>query len=439
MSFSLPRTATAPFCPTETQGTVPVPGGLPWWRKALVSAGPGLLVAVGYMDPGNWATDIEAGSRLGYGLLFVVLLCGLGAMLLQWLSMRLGIVGRRDLAQMAREHYNRPVCLALWLMAELAIIATDIAEVLGSALAFNLLLGVPLWVGVLLTALDMLIVLGLKGHGFRQLEAIVLGLITTIAACFAVELVMVQPSAAAILHGAVPRLSVLHQPHALYLAIGILGATVMPHNLYLHSSVVQTRQSRSDAASMREGLRFATLDIVIALLLATLVNGAILILAAASFHAHGFAQVAEIEDAYHLLEPITGASGAALLFGIALFASGQSATFTGTVAGQVVLEGFLKLTIPCWQRRVITRVLAIIPALIGLLWLGEHAVGRLLVLTQVVLSLQLPFAIYPLIRFTSDRAIMGVFANGWAVKAAAWALFALIAMANLWFVMEWAL
>jgi manganese transport protein len=433
----LPDIATAPFCPTEVAGSVAVPAGLPWWRKLLLSTGPGLLVAVGYMDPGNWATDIEAGSRHGYDLLWVVVACGLGAMVLQWLAARLGIVARRDLARMAREHYSRRACLALWLMAELAIIATDIAEVLGTALAFNLLLGVPLWAGVLLTGLDTIIVLSLKGHGFRQLEAIVLGLIATIGGCFAAQLAISPPDMGGLLHGAVPDLHVLARPGALYLAVGILGATVMPHNLYLHSSVVQTRLSAPGTAATRLALRFATLDTVVALGVATFINGAILCLSASAFHAHGFAQVAEIEDAYKLLAPITGAGAAALLFGIALFASGQSATFTGTVAGQVVLEGFLDLSIPCWQRRLLTRGLALVPALVGVLWLGEHAVGRLLVMTQVVLSLQLPFAIWPLIRFTGDRAIMGPFASGRLVQAVGWLLFALIVAANGWLVWGW--
>jgi manganese transport protein len=435
--FTLPTTATAPFCPAEVQGSVSVPAGLPWWRKLALSAGPGLLVAVGYMDPGNWATDIEAGSRHGYDLLFMVLLCGGAAMFLQWLTARLGIAGRQDLARMARDQYSRPVCLALWLMAELAIIATDVAEVLGTALAFNLLLGVPLWAGVLLTGLDTIIVLSLKGHGFRQLEAIVLGLILTIGLCFAAQLVISPPDMAGVLHGAVPDLHIFAQPHAVYLAVGILGATVMPHNLYLHSSVVQTRLSGRDEASTREALRFATVDTVVSLLLATFINGAILCLSASTFHAHGYAQVAEIGDAYKLLAPITGAGAAALLFGIALFASGQSATFTGTVAGQVVLEGFLDLRIPCWQRRILTRGLALIPALGGILWLGDHAVGKLLVLTQVVLSLQLPFAIWPLIRFTGDARIMGVFASGPLVQGLGWVLFALIALANGWLVWGW--
>ncbi|MBO9713922.1 Nramp family divalent metal transporter [Sphingomonas sp.] len=433
----LPKTASAPFCPSEVRGSVAVPPGLPFWRKALRSAGPGLLVAVGYMDPGNWATDIEAGSRYGYDLLFVIGLCGFGAMLLQWLAMRLGLVTGRDLGRMARERYAPATVKCLWLLAELAIVATDIAEVLGSALAFNLLLGVPLWLGVLLTGLDTVIVLGLKGQGFRQVEAIVLGLVATIALCFAVQLAIAVPSPAGILHGLVPRPAIFADPHALYLAVGILGATVMPHNLYLHSSVVQTRLVGSGEPAKRDAIRFATIDIVVALLLATLVNGAILTLSAATFHASGFSGVAEIEDAYRLLAPITGASAAAALFAIALFASGQSATFTGTIAGQVILEGFLDLKIPCWQRRLITRGLALVPALAGVMWLGDHAVGKLLVLTQVVLSLQLPFAIWPLIRFTSDRALMGAFATPRLLAGAAWAMFATIVTANLWLIGRW--
>ncbi len=401
------------------------------------TAGPGLLIAVGYMDPGNWATDIEAGSRYGYDLLFVVILCGLGAILLQYLAMRLGVVGGRDLAQVARDRYSPLQCRLLWVLAELAIIATDVAEVLGTALAFHLLLGVPLWTGALLTGLDTLIVLGLRGQGFRQLEAIILGLILTIGICFAVQLAISPPDPSGILHGAMPNLDILTDHHALYLAIAILGATVMPHNLYLHSSIVQTRAAGMNESSVRQHIRFATIDIVAALLLATLVNAAILSLSAGTFHANGFTEVAEIDDAYRLIEPITGAAVAAALFGIALLAAGQSATFTGTIAGQVILEGFLDLHIPCWLRRVITRGLALIPALAGLLWFGDHAVGRMLVLTQVILSLQLPFAIFPLIRFTSNREVMGAFASSMPVRAMAWGLFALIVAANIWLVIGW--
>ncbi|PTR11557.1 manganese transport protein [Novosphingobium sp. GV055] len=429
--LSLPTTATAPFCPSEVRGTVAVASRGPWWRVLWQAAGPGLLVAVGYMDPGNWATDIAAGSQFGHGLLFVVLACGLAAIVLQSLAMRVGLASGQDLAQLARRHYSPAACRALWLLAELAIIATDIAEVLGAALALHLLFRVPLWVGVLLTGLDTLIVLGLKGHGFRQLEAIVLGLIATITLCFGVQLAIVGVDGAALAAGAVPDLARLAQPGALVLAIGILGATVMPHNLYLHSSVVQTRLGDRSEQGTRRALRLAGADTVVSLLLATLVNVAILVLAAEAFHGHGHRDVGSIEDAWRLLAPITGAGLAPLLFGVALLAAGQSATFTGTVAGQVVLEGFLNLKIPCWQRRILTRALAIVPALAGVLWLGQGAVGKLLVTTQVVLSLQLPFAIWPLLRFAGNRQVMGRFAASRLMLAIGWLLFALILAANL--------
>ena len=408
--------------------------GLSFAAKAFRFAGPGLLVSVGYMDPGNWATDIEAGSRFGYALLFVVVASSLAAIVLQTLSARLGIAAGRDLAQIARDRYPRAVTRSLWVLAEIAIVACDIAEVLGSALAIKLLFGLPLWLGIILTAFDTVLVLGLKGQGFRAVEAIVLGLVLTIAACFIVQLIIAQPQLAAIIPGLVPAPDKLRDPHALYLAIGILGATVMPHNLYLHSSIVQTRVVAPTEPARREAIGFATADIVGALLLASLVNAAILILAATTFHATGNTTVADIEDAYKLLTPLTGAAIAAPLFAVALFASGQSATFTGTIAGQVILEGFLDLRIPCWQRRVITRGLALVPALGGVLWLGEHAVGRLLVLTQVVLSAQLPFAIWPLIAATSDRVVMGPFTSPRTLRLAAWAVFAVIVAANVWLV-----
>ncbi len=432
----LPKTATAPFCPAEARGAVPVPDGLPTWKRMLRTAGPGLLVSVGYMDPGNWATDIEAGSRFGTSLLFVVVLSSLAAILLQTLSMRLGLVTGKDLAQMSRQRFGPWTVKAQWVLAELAIIACDIAEVLGSALAFKLLLGVPLWAGVLLTGLDTVIVLGLKGKGFRQLEAIILGLISTVGICFLVQLIIVPPDAGAVARGLVPSLAALQQGNALYLAIGILGATIMPHNLYLHSSIVQTRLTPEDVAGKRAAIKLATIDTVVALVLALFVNAAILILAASAFHGNGLREVAGIEEAHELLAPITGAAVAGILFGIALFASGQSATFTGTIAGQVILEGFLNLSIPCWQRRLITRGLAIIPALIGVLTMGDHAVGRLLVLTQVVLSAQLPFAIWPLLRFTDDKALMGPFANGLITRLVAWGLFLVISAANVWLVVS---
>jgi manganese transport protein len=432
MSWSLPKFATAPFCPSEVRGSIAIAPATPWWKRVLRFAGPGLLVAVGYMDPGNWATDIEAGSVFGYSLLFVVLLSSLAAIVLQVLSLRLGIVARVDLARACRDRYGPKARTALWLMAEIAIIACDVAEVLGSALALHLLFGVSLVLGIVITAFDTLLVLGLKGKGFRQVEAIVLGLVATISVCFAIELGLVGPDWHAVAAGFVPRIDALRDPHALYIAIGILGATVMPHNLYLHSSIVQTRQAGTGDAGTRSALRLSTVDTVGSLSLALLVNAAILTLAAGAFHTTGHTGVTDIQDAYHLLDPIVGSGAAALLFGVALLASGQSSTFTGTIAGQVIMEGFLDLKIPCWQRRLITRGLALVPALCGVLWLGDKGVGTLLVASQVVLSLQLPFAIWPLVRLTSDRAVMGTFANGPALKLGAWGLFALISGANVW-------
>jgi manganese transport protein len=434
MNWSLPKIATAPFCPSEVRGSIAVAPGAPWWQRVLRFAGPGLLVAVGYMDPGNWATDIEAGSVFGYSLLFVVLLSSLAAIVLQVLALRLGIVARVDLARACRDRYGPVPRKALWLMAEIAIVACDVAEVLGSALALHLLFGIPLAWGIVITAFDTLLVLGLKGKGFRQVEAIVLGLVATISVCFAIELGLVGPDWHAVAQGFVPHVDALRDPHALYIAIGILGATVMPHNLYLHSSIVQTRRTDNDDASKANAVRLSTIDTVGSLLLALLVNAAILTLASGAFHTTGHTGVTEIQDAYHLLDPIVGSGVAAALFGVALLASGQSSTFTGTIAGQVIMEGFLDLKIPCWQRRLITRALALVPALCGMLWLGDKGVGTLLVASQVVLSLQLPFAIWPLVRLTSDRGTMGRFASGPVLKSTAWALFAAISAANAWLI-----
>ena len=431
--FRLPTTATAPFCPTEVQGSVVVSTVWPWWKRYARIAGPGLLVSVGYMDPGNWATDIEAGSRYGMALLWVVLLSSLSAMLLQTLSLRLGLVAGVDLARACRDRYRPSVARVLWLLAEVSIVACDVAEVLGTALALHLLFGVSILVGIGLTAFDTLIVLGLQGRGFRRVEAIVLGLVITIGACFAIELVFARPSWSAVAAGFVPHASTFADPHAVLLAIGIVGATVMPHNLYLHSSIVQTR--RFDRAATGDALlRLATLDTVVSLALAFVVNAAILVLAATAFHATGHADVAEIQDAYHLLDPLVGGAAASVVFGIALLAAGQSSTLTGTIAGQVILDGFLNLRIPCWQRRLITRVLALVPALVGVWWLGDAGVGTLLVASQVVLALQLPFAIWPLIRLTSDRAVMGERAIGVGTKGTAWSLFAMLVAANAWLI-----
>ncbi|HEX8788626.1 MAG TPA: Nramp family divalent metal transporter, partial [Telluria sp.] len=426
--LKLPTTATAPFCPSEVSGTVSVPEHFPLWKKILRYAGPGLLVSVGYMDPGNWATAIQGGSQFGYGLLFVVVLSSLAAIVLQCLSMRLGIVTGKDLAVHCREQYDPRVNRALWVFAELSIIACDLAEVLGCALAFKLLLGVSLPVGVALTALDTVIVLTLQGRGFRQLEAIVLGLIATIAVCLFSELALVSPDWHAVAIGLVPSMHTLAQRDALYLAIGILGATVMPHNLYLHSSVVQTRVMPGDVmqasgegrARLTEAIRLSRIDTIVSLVLALFINAAILVLAAAAFYKPGGGGVMDIDQAYTLLAPVAGTAFAATLFALALLASGQSSTFTGTIAGQVIMEGFLKMKIPCWQRRLITRVLALGPAMLGVLTLGDHAIGKMLVGSQVVLSLQLPFAMYPLISLTGKRSLMGEHANAWWTAALSW-------------------
>ncbi|HXD06731.1 MAG TPA: Nramp family divalent metal transporter [Burkholderiaceae bacterium] len=433
--MQLPTTATAPFCPSEVRGTVKVPLRAPPARRLLRFLGPGLLVSVGYMDPGNWATDIQAGSKFGYGLLWVVVCSSLAAMWLQVLAARVGIATGRDLAQLCRDRYSRPVRLVLWLLAELAIVATDLAEVLGSALAFHLLLGVPLLWGVALTVLDTVIVLALQGQGFRSLESIVLGLIVTIGGCFMAELAFVGVSWGEALAGMRPSLELLAHPEGIALAVGIVGATVMPHNLYLHSSIVQTRQIEGGESARHLAVRLSSIDTIASLSIALFINAAILALAAQAFHSRGIF-VAEIGDAYHLLEPLVGLSAASLLFGIALLASGQSSTFTGTVAGQVLLEGFLDLRIPCWQRRLITRGLALIPAFIGLAWLGDQGLGTLLVASQVVLSLQLPFAIWPMLRLAGDRRRMGSLVASRLALAGGWLIFALIAAGNVWLLVK---
>ncbi|MGZ9709713.1 Nramp family divalent metal transporter [Glaciimonas sp. GNP009] len=434
--FGLPTTATAPFCPSEVVGTVAVSPTAPLWRKIVRFTGPGLLVSIGYMDPGNWATDIQAGSQFGYSLLFVVILSSLAAIVLQCLSMRLGIATQKDLAVHCREQYSPRAGKTLWFFAEVSIIACDVAEVLGSALAFKLLFGVSLVTGVLLTAFDTIIVLGLKGKGFRQIEAIILGLILTISVCLFAELLFVKPDWSAVAAGAIPSLKALAGQEPLYLAIGILGATIMPHNLYLHSSIVQTRVVESNDRSRQQAIRFLRLDTIFSLMVALVINVAILVLAGAAFHTSGSHVAVEIDEAFHLLDPIAGTAVAGILFGVALLASGQSSTFTGTIAGQVIMDGFLKIKIPCWQRRLITRSLALVPALIGVILWGEHSVGRLLVMSQVVLSLQLPFAMYPLIKLTSRRDLMGVFANSLTTSALSWMLFVVISAANIWLVLQ---
>jgi manganese transport protein len=425
---------TQPSLP-ESHGTVLVPSGtrgLPFLRKALAFAGPGYMVAVGYMDPGNWATDLAGGARFGYTLLSVILLSNLMAILLQSLSLKLGIVTGRDLAQACRDHYSRPVSFGLWVLCEIAIAACDLAEVIGSAIALNLLFGIPLIWGVCLTALDVLLILLLQNKGFRWLEAFVISLVIVVGVCFAVELLLAKPSLAAIAGGLIPSVQIVTNPAMLYIAIGILGATVMPHNLYLHSAIVQTRKIAPDQASKREAIRFATFDSTVALLFAFFINAAILIMSAATFHFSGNQEVAEIGEAYRLLTPLLGATVASTLFAVALLASGQNSTITGTLAGQIVMEGFLDIRLPPWLRRLITRLIAIIPAVIVTALYGEKGTGALLILSQVILSLQLSFAVVPLVQFTSERRKMGPFTNGPVLKAVAWGVAIVIMGLNGW-------
>jgi manganese transport protein len=428
-AWRFPR--TQPSLP-ESYHSVHVPKGVSFWRKALAFAGPGYMVAVGYMDPGNWATDLAGGSRFGYTLLSVILLSNLMAILLQALALKLGIATGRDLAQACRDHYSRPVSFVLWVLCEIAIAACDLAEVIGSAIALNLLFGIPLIWGVCLTAFDVLLILLLQNKGFRWLEAFVIALVITIGACFAVELFMAKPAIAEIMRGLVPTTQIVSNPVMLYIAIGILGATVLPHNLYLHSSIVQTRKVLPDDRSRREAIKFATLDSTVALLFAFFINAAILILAAASFHNTGHQEVADIGDAYRLLTPLLGTTMASTLFAVALLASGQNSTITGTLAGQIVMEGFLNIRLPAWLRRLITRLIAIVPAVIVTAMYGERGAGGLLILSQVILSLQLSFAVVPLVYFTSQRSKMGVFVNSRPLAAAAWLVAVIILGLNGW-------
>jgi manganese transport protein len=412
--------------------TIAVPrAGGSVWKKMGAFAGPGYIVAVGYMDPGNWATDLAGGSAFGYTLLSVILLSSIMAMVLQSLAAKLGIVTGMDLAQACRAQYSAPVRMTLWIMCELAIIACDLAEVVGTAIALQLLFDIPLVMGVCLTAADVMLILFLQQRGFRQLEAFIVALLIVIAGCFAVELFLSKPDLAAIGLGLVPSASVVTNPAMLYIAICIIGATVMPHNLYLHSSIVQTRSFERSERGKREAVLFATVDSTIALMLAMFVNGAILILAASSFHVAGMTGVAEIQDAHRLLAPMLGAGIASTLFAVALLASGQNSTITATLAGQIVMEGFVNLRVPAWLRRVVTRMLAIVPAVIVAALYGSEGTTRLLVLSQVILSLQLPFAVVPLVKFTSDRKLMGGFVNPHWLKFAAWAISAIIITLNL--------
>ena len=416
----------------EVHGSIAVPADAGFWRKLFAFAGPGYLVAVGYMDPGNWATDLAGGARYGYTLLSVILISNLMAILLQALAVRLGIASGRDLAQACRDHYSRPTTIALWILCEIAIAACDLAEVLGAAIALNLLVGLPLIWGVCLTSLDVLVVLFLQNRGFRYVEALVVALILTIAGCFAVELWLARPAMGEVAAGFAPSTEILRNADMLYIAIGILGATVMPHNLYLHSSIVQTRKYVDTHASKAEAIRFATIDSSVALMFALFINAAILIMAAATFNGTGYENVAGIGDAYQLLSPLLGSGAASVLFAVALLCSGQNATLTGTLAGQIVMEGFINLRVRPWLRRLITRLLAIIPAVFVVALYGEQGTGALLILSQVILSLQLSFAVFPLAMFTGDRRKMGLFVAPPWMRALAWVVAVIIAALNAW-------
>ena len=415
----------------EAHRTVTIPAGASVWRKALAFAGPGYMVAVGYMDPGNWATDLAGGSRFGYTLLAVILLSNLMAILLQALAARLGIATDRDLAQACRASYSRPVNLLLWLACEAAIIACDLAEVIGTAIALKLLFGIPLIAGALITALDAFLLLMLMNRGFRFLEAFVIALLIVIAVCFAIQVAAAAPPVAELLQGFVPSREIFTNPEMLYIAIGIIGATVMPHNLYLHSAIVQTRAYPRTDDGKRQAIRFATTDSTIALMLALFINAAILVVAAATFHKSGHNDVAEIGQAYELLSPLLGLGIASTLFAVALLASGLNSTVTATLAGQIVMEGFLSLRLPSWARRLITRAIAIVPVVIVTALYGESGTAKLLVFSQVVLSMQLPFAVIPLVRFVSDRRKMGQFVIPAPVAALAWVVAGIIVILNL--------
>lgn len=420
----------------EAHSSMKVPQNVAWWKKFLAFVGPGYLVAVGYMDPGNWATDIAGGSQFGYTLLSVILFSNMMAVVLQSLAGKLGIVTGRDLAQACRERFSAPVVMMLWILCELAIAATDLAEVIGSAIALKLLFNIPMLYGVIITAVDVLLILVLQNKGFRALETLVIVLMATIALCFGIDLFLAKPDMGGVLHGFVPSTEILQNPAMLYIAIGIIGATVMPHNLYLHSSIVQTRQIEQTTQGKREAIRYTTMDSTIALTLALFINAAILIVSAAVFHSAGMTQVAEISDAYHLLTPLLGTTIASVLFGVALLASGQNSTLTGTLAGQIVMEGFLNIRIPAWLRRLVTRLIAIIPAVIVTAIAGERGTEELLILSQVILSLQLPFAVIPLVMFTSDKKSMGPFANKLWLKIVSWTIAAIIVVLNVYLIIQ---
>jgi len=424
------RTVSVPSLP-EVFSSIRVPAGGSLWRKMFAFAGPGLMISVGYMDPGNWATDIAGGAKFGYTLLAVIFLANIFAIVLQHLSLKLGIAAERDLAQACRDNYSKPVSIVLWVLCEIAIAACDLAEVIGSAIALNLLFGIPLAVGVVITILDVLVILFFQYKGFRYIESIVAGLITVIFACFAYEIIVSKPEVAAMLNGIIPSAQIVTNPAMLYIAIGILGATVMPHNLYLHSSIVQTRAYERTEEGKKSAIKFATIDSTAALLIAFFVNAAILVVAAATFYNTEFSNIADITDAYRLLDPVLGVGAAGTVFAIALLASGQNSTITGTLSGQIVMEGFLNIRLRPWLRRLITRLIAVIPALIVTLIYGEKGTTNLLIFSQVILSIQLSFAVVPLVIFTSDKRKMGRFVNNRLLKYSAFVISAVIILFNL--------
>ncbi|PWU11888.1 MAG: divalent metal cation transporter [Verrucomicrobia bacterium] len=442
MKLPDPGWRRAPGSPSlpEVFRSVRIPGNgrgvLGFLRKLLAFSGPGYLVAVGYMDPGNWATSLAGGAQFNYVLLSVIVISNFMAILLQHLALKLGIVTGRDLAQACRDHFPQGINILLWIACEIAITACDLAEVIGSAIALNLLFGIPLVWGVCITAVDVLAILFLQSKGFRLLEALVITLIAIIGGSFLVEIIFSRPDPLAILSGCLPSAEILKNPEMLYVAIGILGATVMPHNLYLHSAVCQTRNFEPTSAGRKEAVFFATLDSTIALMLALFINAAILIVAAAVFHRSGHSEVAEIQDAYRLLSPLLGTGVASALFALALLASGQNSTLTGTLAGQVVMEGFLHLRIHPSLRRLITRLLAIVPAVLVTVIAGESGTARLLILSQVVLSMQLSFAVIPLVYFTGDRKKMGEFANAPWLSILSWSLAIVILALNIWLLIK---
>ena len=421
---------------SEVNSTVDFPKNGSFLRKLFAYTGPGLMVAVGYMDPGNWATNIAGGAQFGYTLLSVILLSNICAIILQHLALKLGVVTGLDLAQACRANYNKKVNFILWILCEIAIAACDLAELIGAALALNLLFGIPMLVGVGITVLDVFLLLFLQNKGFRKLEAIVATLILTILICFSIEIIISKPEIFPLLRGFIPNSKIIFNPNMLFIAIGILGATVMPHNLYLHSSIVQTRKCDDTESAKKEAIKFATIDSTISLLVAFVINAFILILAAQAFHYGGYNKVGDIREAFHLLDGILGVSIASTLFGVALLASGQNATLTGTLAGQIVMEGFLNVKLKPWLRRLLTRSIAVVPAFIVIWIYGENAITDLLVFSQVVLSMQLSFAVFPLVAFTSSKSKMGMFANSLSLKVISWSIAVIICGLNIYLLID---